>query len=322
MSVSVSAKSNMVRKSLMSTSIINGDALSVLQKQPDKCVDMCVTSPPYYMLRDYGVDGQIGVEATPEAFISRLVEVFREVRRVLKDDGTLWVNIGDSYNCSGKNSGKPENRPKGMQDTCQSKPTRVDGLKAKDLIGIPWMLAFALRADGWYLRQDIIWAKPSCVPESVTDRCTKSHEYLFLLSKERKYYFDNAAIRETAATPMGARDRGKYDPGYPSGDRFSPGKRTFNVDGKRNKRDVWTVVARGFKGAHFATFPPDLIRPCIRAGSRRGGIVLDPFFGAGTVGVVAVEEGREYLGIELNSEYCEIARKRIDDVVAQKVIQT
>jgi site-specific DNA-methyltransferase (adenine-specific) len=281
----------------MST-IINGDALSVLRQQPDGFADMCVTSPPYYQQRDYGHNGQIGLEDTYEEYLNKLVEIFREIKRCLRDDGTLWLNIGDSY--------------AGSSGT---------DLKPKDLMGIPWMLAFLLRKDGWYLRQDIIWAKPSPIPESVTDRCTKSHEYIFLLSKSNKYYFDNAAIRETAATPMGTRERNKYNPNYPLGDRFSPGKRTYNVDGKRNKRDVWTVTTRGYKGAHFATFPPDLIRPCIRAGSKQGGVVIDPFFGAGTVGVVAIEEGREYLGIELNNEYCEIAKKRIDEVVAKKAIQ-
>jgi len=305
----------------MSTKIINGDALSVLRQQPDGFADMCVTSPPYYMLRDYGVDGQIGIEATPEAFISRLVDVFREVKRVLKDDGTLWVNIGDSYNGSGKNSGKPENRNKGMQDACQSKPTRVNGLKAKDLIGIPWMLAFALRADGWYLRQDIIWAKPRCVPENVTDRCTKSHEYIFLLSKSKKYYYDALSIREPSkGTWNSSKGFNKEGQARRNGSRI--GNRKDVDQTGRNKRDVWSVVTtRGYKGAHFATFPPDLIRPCIRAGSRLGGIILDPFFGSGTVGVVAIEEGREYLGIELNSEYCELAKKRIDEFVTQKAIQ-
>lgn len=297
--------------------IIIGDAVEGLKTLPDGCVDMCVTSPPYYGLRDYGVEGQIGLEETPDGYIQKLVEVFREVKRVMKDDGTLWVNIGDTYN--GNKKGNTETVKHvaiaGKQDFEKKLWT---GAKNKDLIGIPWMLAFALRADGWYLRQDIIWHKPNPMPESVTDRCTKSHEYIFLLSKSDRYYFDSEAIKEESK--WGAIDkranlgRIAYD-----GKRRDGGAKTtlaqesfVTVTDTRNKRDVWSVATKPYSGAHFATYPEELIKPCILAGCPIGGVVLDPFFGAGTTGVVAKKLERYYIGTELNPEYAELAKNRID----------
>lgn len=279
-----------------------------------KSANCCVTSPPYYGLRDYGVDGQIGLESTQEEYIHRLVAVFAEVKRVLRDDGTLWLNIGDSYNGSNKGSGgtgalsSKQNSNKGANYAVGSKPLKmnIDGIKPKDLIGIPWLLAFALRADGWYLRQDIIWAKPNPMPESVTDRCTKSHEYIFLLSKSARYYYDAEAIAEPAFAEPKKFGR-KNDVSRNDSDR------TGIVRGNgetRNKRDVWTVATQPCGEAHFATFPPKLIEPCILAGCPEGGIVLDPFFGSGTTGEVATYLGRDYIGIELNPKYIEIAERR------------
>lgn len=375
--------------------ILQGDCLDVLKTLPDSLVDCCITSPPYYGLRDYGtgewvggdpncphrrlskyspntstghaqeelrgnvgdaiykmvcplcgavrVDKQIGLEETPEEYIDKLVKVFREVKRVLKDDGTLWVNIGDSYWGSGsrgydftgkfnetskiqegsKGTTNLSNIPKliGKTDT---------GIKNKDLIGIPWMLAFALRADGWYLRQDIIWHKPNPMPESVKDRCTKSHEYVFLLSKRPHYYFDYEAIQEEATGYDGRKDT--FHKGSPKYDEAKcvPGEKVQNSASRaherwkfkslpdkddtvvpvRNKRDVWSVATKSVREAHFATFPEELIEPCILAGCPKNGVVLDPFFGSGTTGRVATTNGRNYLGIELNSDYIEIANKR------------
>jgi DNA modification methylase len=304
-----------------------GDALAVLATVPDNSIDCCITSPPYYGLRDYGVAGQIGLEETPEAFIERLVGVFREVRRVLRPDGTLWLNIGDSYAGSGhgyldKQKGKQATN-KGTAFMCDRPPSVVPvGMKAKDLIGIPWMLAFALRADGWYLRQEIIWHKPNPMPESVRDRCTKSHESLFLLAKSPRYYFDHKAIMEPAAYD------GRKDKRMKGSHKYSQGVTGLNPqtfaaraherwqtddEGRymRNKRNVWTVPPRPFKGAHFATFPPDLIKPCVLAGCPAGGTVLDPFFGSGTTGLVARQYNRNYIGIDLNPEYVKLAERRI-----------
>jgi DNA modification methylase len=268
-------------------------------------VQMCVTSPPYFGLRDYGHDGQIGLESTPDAFIANLVEVFRCVRDVLAEDGTLWVNIGDSYAARQRQSG-PEHagelaRKNGGQ-ILQGQRKRPDGLKEKDLIGIPWMLAFALRADGWYLRQDIIWHKPNPMPESVTDRCTKSHEYIFLLSKSAKYYYDHQSIKDPVKQDWGTRDRtdGKY---HNEGSGLQPHGGLEKSYEMANKRSVWTVATKPYSGAHFATYPPELIEPCILAGSRPGDIVLDPFFGSGTTGEVALALGRQYIGCELNPAY-------------------
>lgn len=411
--------------------LYTGDALAVLRSLPDESVQTCITSPPYWSLRDYQVDGQLGLEATPDEYIDRMVQVFREVRRVLRDDGTLWLNLGDSY-CASPNAGtgwesstltKPNGRPRQAQIAQQAsmrKGREFPGLKQKDLVGIPWMVAFALRADGWYLRQDIIWHKPSPMPESVRDRCTKAHEYIFLLSKSARYYYDRAAISEPVSLDSHARyargrsnshkwadggpgnqtiaksfdhmiapgvnpkakvpsgwdtgpgdhreKRGRYTPrqnesfsaavgragptppdrdilGGPQ-DCDEPVKRSGNkarkpasargvpadTGGKasgavagsvpwegtrRNKRSVWTVAAAPFPGAHFATFPPDLIRPCVLAGAPPGGIVLDPFSGSGTTGQVALEEGRKYVGIELNPEYHKLAVERITPAARQ-----
>lgn len=277
--------------------IINSDALEALRALPDSCCRTCITSPPYYELRDYGADGQIGLEDTPDQYIENLVKIFREVRRVLKGDGTLWVNIGDSYT-------------------------------QKNLNGIPWLLAFALKADGWILRQDIIWSKPNAMPEQTTDRCTKSHEYIFLLSKQRRYHFDAAAIKEPAAgygPDSTGRRRGNSKSfrggGAYTHDRTKNNSATVereshgltpNESGKRNRRSVWTVATRPYKGAHFATYPEELVRPCILAGSRPGDTVLDPFAGSGTTGAVAAQEGRDFIGIEINPDYCEIIRQRLD----------
>ncbi len=280
-------------------------------------VQTCVTSPPYFGLRDYGHEGQIGLEQTPEAYIAAMVEVFRCVREVLADDGTLWLNIGDSYATNGgAHGGRGDNqRGVGAKRTHENgggdqQPRRApEGLKPKDLIGTPWMLAFALRADGWYLRQDIIWHKPNPMPESVRDRCTKAHEYIFLLSKSERYYFDIDALKEPAV--QSGRVRNDKIGGNKGDDiHHSPGGQ-FTGSGTRNKRSVWTVTTKPYKGAHFATFPPDLIEPCILAGSRQGDVVLDPFMGSGTTAQVAVQHGRQYLGCELNPAYEPLQRSRL-----------
>ena len=326
--------------------IINDDALSALHSIPDATIDACITSPPYYGLRDYGINGQIGQEDTPEEYIDRLSAVFREVRRVLKDDGTLWVNIGDNYAGGNGRWGKEKgistiqasNRGSFGQIRTAKKWVH-ETIKRKDLIGIPWTLAFALRADGWYLRQDIIWHKPNPMPESVTDRCTKAHEYIFLLSKSEKYHFDYCAIKEArvgnnyqdvagskGSLRANSRIRGsgnKERKPRPCADRRGAQAGSIPYFGEidtRNRRDVWTVTVKPLRDAHFATFPPDLVRPCVRAGSHPGGIILDPFFGAGTTGLVAIEEGRDYIGIEINPEYCKIASKRLDRVFYQERI--
>ena len=303
--------------------ILIGDVREKLKELSDQSVNCCVTSPPYWGLRDYGDDGQIGLEQTPDAFITELVAVFREVKRVLRDDGTLWLNIGDSYFSTTKGTGgmnpetSPKNAIKGKNNFQAFDPVRVNAgdlpIKAKDLVGIPWMLAFALRADGWYLRQDIIWHKPNPMPESVTDRCTKSHEYIFLLSKSRQYYFDNEAIKEPSSNLGKTEIRfggNKYGDSDDTKHATKSGNK-YTDTGKRNKRDVWTVTTKPFKGAHFATFPPALIEPCILAGCPEGGTVLDPFFGAGTTGLVAQRHNRKWIGCELNPEYAAIAQARI-----------
>lgn len=309
--------------------IFFGDCIQSLQKLPEKFVHTCVTSPPYFGLRDYGHEGQIGLEPTPDEFVAKLVAVFREVRRVLRDDGTLWLNLGDSYagswgNYGGQNRGKPGGQREvttGSQTTQRAydgkekwrPPTsnKLDGIKNKDLIGIPWRVAFALQADGWYLRQDIIWHKPNPMPESVTDRCTKAHEYIFLLSKSERYYFDHEAIKEPAVTVGDTRHLRKDNTAEA---RTSPSGREKNGQPQaetRNKRSVWTVPTKPYKGAHFATFPPDLITPCVLAGCPPEGIVLDPFMGSGTTATVAVTHGRQYVGCELNPEYGPLQEERI-----------
>ena len=296
--------------------IYNADCIECLKGMPEKSVHTCVTSPPYFGLRNYGVDNQVGLEETPEAYVEKLNAVFRELHRVLRDDGTLWLNLGDSYYTQPAGNKKPS----GMQQNSvageigalaqygelKSKPLRIDGLKQKDLIGIPWRTAFALQADGWYLRQDIIWHKPNAMPESVKDRCTKAHEYIFLLSKSKKYYYDNEAIMEqTVAHSDSARDGANGIPGIEK-----TGVMKTNDHEKKNKRSVWSVCTRPYKGAHFATFPSSLITPCILAGCPVDGVVLDPFSGSGTTSLTAMELGRKSIGIELNEEYC---RLRIDD---------
>ena len=300
--------------------IITGNAIEVLKELPDCSVDCCITSPPYLGLRDYGVNGQIGLENSVQDYINRLTDIFKEVRRVLKNDGTLWLNIGDSY---------------------VSSNSEYSNCKRKDLIGVPWLLAFALRNDGWYLRQDIIWEKPNAMPESVKDRCTKSHEYIFLFSKQSKYYFDYEAIKEPAVgfnniVPAGSkgtlRPNSRLRKGnsrtfrgggvYTKGQSFNNSAETTreshgnseNITGLRNKRSVWTVATQGYKEAHFATFPEKLIEPCVLAGSRDGGIILDPFIGSGTTAVVAKKFNRGFIGIELNPEYVEMAKRRLEGI--------
>ena len=281
----------------------------------------CVTSPPYYGLRDYGHEGQIGLEETPEQYISAMVEVFRCVWDVLEDDGTLWLNIGDSYYNyrpgQGQRQGKQSIASQKFSEVeiCHKRGLKLDGLKEKDLIGIPWMLAFALRADGWYLRQDIIWHKPNPMPESVQDRCTKAHEYIFLMSKSQKYYYDTEAIQEQAERPEGPGNlthRHSQEGIYVSGSQ----KNLANIGARetRNKRSVWSVNVKPYTGAHFAVFPSDLIEPCILAGAAPGQVVLDPFMGSGTTAQVAQSLGRQYLGCELNPEYEALQNKRLSQM--------
>ena len=319
----------------MAEIILPGDALEQLRYLPPESVHTCVTSPPYYNLRDYGAAGQIGNEASVEEYLQSLVSVFHEVRRVLRTDGTLWVNMGDSY-ATRSGSQPPTNTRNSCGHTAKHTPR---GYKYKDLIGVPWQLAFALRADGWYLRQDIIWNKSNCMPESVRDRCTKSHEYIFLLSKAERYYFDAAAISEPIAESSAKRylqnieaqkgsDRqpGKTNGpmkaalprfgGEKYGNNTTPEARTksgkvYVPTLRRNKRDVWTVSTSGFRGAHFAVFPEKLIEPCILAGSPLGGTVLDPFAGSGTTGVVAKRLRRDFIGCEINPDYAQMAADRI-----------
>lgn len=347
--------------------ILNGDCRSVLKTIPDSSVHCCVTSPPYWGLRDYGHPDQIGQEKTPQDYVTTMLQVFSEVRRVLRDDGTLWLNLGDSY-CSqgGSHDGRTDNQPGvGAAKIWRNGAGRADGivdargqrnrngvsvadLKPKDLIGIPWRVAFALQEAGWYLRSDIIWAKPNPMPESVTDRPTRAHEYIFLLSKSARYYYDAAAIREPASPALikqveegyngqalkdylsasvqdasatksriinGARNRIDKQRGHErrhagfndKWDALTPAEQALLGS---NKRSVWTVAPANFKEAHFATFPPDLIKPCIMAGCPVGGVVLDPFFGSGTTGAVALELGRKCIGIELNQEYTALAKQR------------
>lgn len=261
--------------------VIEADARVALPKLPDESIQCCVTSPPYWSLRDYCILGQIGLEDTVDQFLNRLVEVFAEVKRVLREDGALWLNIGDAYTSGDRAYRAPDK--KHPIRAMSYRPATPEGLKPKDLIGLPWRLAFALQRDGWYLRSDIVWHKPNCMPESVKDRPTRAHEYIFLLTKSEKYYYDYAAIRE------------------PNG---------------RNRRSVWSVPTQAFKGAHFATFPPALIEPCILAGTRPDDFVLDPFFGTGTVGVVCNALGRRYVGIELNPEYVRLAVQRVSTLDA------
>jgi len=298
-----------------------GDCRETMRKWKEQGIkaQTCVTSPPYYGLRDYGHEGQIGLEETPEEYIKAMVEVFRCVWDVLEDNGTLWLNIGDSY---ARNGGDVESKMNtvhkmgvGQKATylaggMQSINKVPEGLKSKDLIGIPWMLAFALRADGWYLRQDIIWHKPNPMPESVQDRCTKAHEYIFLLSKSQKYYYDHESIKDPVKQDWGTRDRtdGKY---HNEGSGLQPHSGLEKSYEMANKRSVWTVNTKPYAGAHFAVFPAELIEPCIMAGAPVGGIVLDPFMGSGTTAQVAQSLGRQYLGCELNPDYKKLQDQRL-----------
>jgi len=356
--------------------IICGDALTELRKLPDESANMCVTSPPYWGLRDYGTEpriwagntdcehewgdviqrthegggnsgvpkewqrpsraahtggnsgstclkcgawcGSLGLEPTPELYVQHLVEVFREVRRVLKSDGTLWLNLGDTYSAqrwTGSGKGQPMNKMRdGHRDI---NPEKATGLPDKNLVGIPWRVAFALQADGWWLRQDIIWAKPNPMPESVTDRCTKAHEYIFMLTKSARYWYDAEAVKEPVCEVSLKRAEYGWNPTKLNVALDGAHNEKFDVMGdrwvkeNRNLRSVWTITTKSFPEAHFATFPPEIPELCIKAGCPKGGTVLDPFFGAGTTGMVAMRLGREFIGVELNPDYCEMARKRI-----------
>lgn len=300
----------------MKTQILNGDCIEMMRTLQDQSVNCCVTSPPYYGLRDYGHDGQIGLEETPDAFVQKLVEVFREVKRVLRNDGTLWLNLGDSYSGSGKSpAGNLGNKHNERHLEHKTGGIIPDGTKSKDLIGIPWMVAFALRADGWYLRQDIIWHKPNPMPESVQDRCTKAHEYIFLLSKSSKYYYDIEPIREqikpTSGVINGVSLMGEHR--LKEGGRKTE-KREYDEIKGANKRSVWSVNTKSYEGAHFATYPPELIEPCILAGCPKGGVVLDPFGGSGTTAAVANEHNRDAILCELNPEYIPLIKERLSKV--------
>lgn len=299
--------------------IIQGDCLQGLKNLPNNSIDCCVTSPPYFGLRDYGNENQIGLEETPEEFVSKLVDVFSEVKRVLKPEGTLWLNLGDSYNGSGGQGTNPNIMSKEAAECRGGKAIKINSIKPKDLIGIPWMVAFALRANGWYLRQDIIWHKPNPMPESVNDRCTKSHEYIFLLSKSQRYFYDADAIKypvlEESISRVKTGWAGNEKRGYANGkqnnlSKFYGSQKAIEMT-MANKRSVWSVNTKSYTEAHFATFPQELIVDCIKAGCPKGGIVLDPFMGAGTTGLVAKKLERNYVGFELNPDYIKIAEKRI-----------
>jgi site-specific DNA-methyltransferase (adenine-specific) len=357
--------------------VLTGDCVESMKSLPDESIQTCITSPPYFGLRDYGtatweggdincdhiekfqkhggersnrdqtsqifqaqkvckkcgavrVDKQIGLEETPDSYVQKLVEVFREVRRVLRDDGTLWLNLGDSYNNAtsggnGATGGRDKSTLSSKMPPIGTTPVKknIDPLlKPKDLIGIPWRVAFALQADGWYLRQDIIWHKPNPMPESVTDRCTKAHEYIFLLSKSQKYYYDNEAIKEPSSKFEKEGPRPKTQPnGLRADDAKKLGGFQMQVTETRNRRSVWTVPTKPFKGAHFATFPPDLIEPCVLAGSPENGVVLDPFGGSGTTGGVAMKLNRKAILCELNPEYVGIMEQRIQEIVNEKKVE-
>lgn len=302
----------------VSYAVIHGDALAVLRAMPESSINCCVTSPPYWGLRDYGVAGQIGLEPTPREFVGKLVDVFREVRRVLTADGTCWVNLGDSYvaSATGGLSASPSKMSGGRasQAAGSERPDKtVSGLPAKNLVGIPWRVAFALQADGWWLRQDIIWAKPNPMPESVQDRCTKAHEYLFLLTKSAKYFWDAGAMREPA-TDTGRinqiHGRDEIAAARPPGSNPRTLARLDYSKLGRNKRSVWTIPTMATPEAHFATYPLELAETCILAGCPEGGLVLDPFSGAGTTGLAALKNGRRYVGIEISADYVKLAEER------------
>lgn len=296
--------------------LLQGNCLDVLPTLEDESIDCCITSPPYWGLRDYGVEGQLGMETTYQEYVDNLLTIFSEVRRVLKPKGTLWLNLGDSYSGSAKGlladgtqtAGKKQATDKG---SCTGNFKKaVTDLKPKDLIGIPWRVAFALQNAGWYLRQDIIWYKPNVMPESVTDRCTKSHEYIFLLSKSSKYYFDHEAIQEPCLTQKRGREKNNGESAVDTKKRgFGSHCGTKEL---RSRRSVWTVQTRPYVEAHFATFPVDLIEPCVLAGCPKGGVVLDPFLGSGTTALAARLNERSCVGIELNPKYLKIALKRVE----------
>jgi len=301
--------------------ILQGNSLEILKNIPDKSIQTCITSPPYWGLRDYGTDEQLGLEETPEQYVENMVLLFREVRRILKDDGTLWLNLGDSYGSStGSIYGISNSKKYSEGDLNFNRPSRPSNIKQKNLMGIPWRVAFALQADGWYLRQDIIWHKPNPMPESVTDRCTKSHEYIFLMTKSAQYYYDHEAIKERS-TESTEKRLSQPSLKKQKGSNRVPNKSNGNMKAvggdMRNKRSVWTVATKPYKEAHFAVFPDELIKPCILAGSAKGDIVLDPFFGSGTTGIVALRSRRRFIGIELNSEYISIANKRLKPYLLQ-----
>ena len=338
----------------MGVRILVGDVRAMLETLPDESVHCVVTSPPYWGLRDYGVEGQIGLEPTPGEFVATMTDVFREVRRVLRADGTCWVNMGDSYAAQRGGTHQPAETLAGGVGGKTAEGSNVNrsrhdgynptrnasaiGLKHKDLVGMPWRLAFALQADGWWLRQDIIWSKPNPMPESVRDRCTKAHEYIFLLTKSERYWYDAEAISEEASENTHARRpvpaglatgggehsavahqternhrkvRKLAEPGSGTKNNTSFEEAMSGLVDRRNKRSVWTITTKGFSEAHFATFPPELPEICIKAGCPPGGTVLDPFFGAGTTGLVANRLGRDCIGIELNPAYADMARRRI-----------
>lgn len=307
--------------------VVQGGCLDVLRSMPDESVNCCITSPPYWGLRDYGVTGQLGLEKTPEEYVAKLVEIFREVRRVLRNDGTLWLNLGDSYAHSTKGTGggwaaDPNNYAHKALAFGARKFSMGDA-KPKDLMGIPWRVAFALQSDGWILRQDIIWHKPNPMPESVRDRCTKAHEYIFLLSKSARYYYDADAIKEPSIWAEDNRSglgNIRYG-GKRNGDPGTGQDSFVTITENRNRRSVWTVTTKPFKEAHFATFPPDLIEPCALAGCPESGIILDPFMGAGTTAVVAKKNHRQFIGVELNPAYIEMAVKRIDATLVNRKLQ-
>lgn len=321
-----------------------GDAIEVMKTWPDSFIQCCVTSPPYWGLRDYRVEGQIGLERTPEEYIVKIVKTFKEVHRVLRKDGTLWINLGDCYAGSGNRSnnngsGKSTLKKDGRKETSRLRsntkiktkgmqlPALDHGRKPKDLIGIPWRVAFALQADGWYLRRDIIWDKKNPMPESAPDRPTGSHEYIFLMSKSQKYFYDAEAIKEPASLNTHARGNGlnpkaaMIDAGNHHGrpkQNASFSTAVKDVVTMRNKRSVWSVTTEPFKEAHFATFPPKLIAPCVLAGAPKGGIIFDPFMGAGTSALVAARYGRDFLGIELSESSVAMAKRRVVNELAQE----
>ncbi len=331
----------------MSVTILQGDALARLRELPDESVHCCVTSPPYWGLRDYGVAGQMGLEASPADFVAAMVAVFREVRRVLRSDGTCWVNLGDSYFANGGHADKNCNERRaaakmGNRPEHERRDFRARG-RHKDLVGIPWRVAFALQDDGWFIRQDIIWHKPNPMPESVRDRCTKAHEYIFLLTKSARYHFDTAAISEPVSGTAHPRGRGVNPKANGPNSRMvlnrtlrpnMPKPSRSNVRAKqnasfsaavkdlvarRNKRSVWTVAPRAYRGAHFATFPPAIVEPCILAGCPLGGTVIDPFAGSGTTGAVALQHGRDAILIELNPAYVPLIEERLREAGCETV---